>query len=136
MDNNCVEQRQEKKVSSNIKVDNVLEQPMRTKIVLSREFAVKRKKRPGRARKPVRAPKLHKSSSSYKDETDPSDDNDVKLFQAASFKSLLFAASVEDLDDDDDDDDDDCADKKEAGDADEEDDYATAKSHKENPPQC
>jgi hypothetical protein len=71
-DNNCDEQRQKTKVSSSVKVDNVLEQPMRKKIVSSREFAVKRKKRPGKARKPVRAPKLHKPLSSYKDETDPS----------------------------------------------------------------
>jgi hypothetical protein len=68
VDNNCDEKRQKTKLSSNVEVDNVLEQPMRKKIVLSRKFAVKRKERPGKARKPVRAPELHESSSSYKDE--------------------------------------------------------------------
>ncbi len=80
VDNNCDEQRQKTKVSSNVEVDDVLELPMRKKIVSSREFTVKRKKRPGKARKPVRAPKLHESSSSYEDETDPSNEYDGKLF--------------------------------------------------------
>jgi hypothetical protein len=46
-------------------VDNnrdVLEQPMMKKIVSSREGAVKRNRRPGKARKPVRAPEIRKSS--------------------------------------------------------------------------
>jgi hypothetical protein len=90
VDNNHYEQRQKRKVSSNVKVDHVLEQPMMKKIMSSRDFAVKRKKRPGKARKPVRAPELHKSSSSFEDETDPSSDDDGKLFQAASIKSLLL----------------------------------------------
>jgi hypothetical protein len=90
VDNNREERRQKTKVSSNVEVDDVLEQPMRKKIMLLRKFAVKRKKRPGKARKPVRAPEFHKSSSSYEDETDPSDDDDGKKFQAASFKSLLL----------------------------------------------
>ncbi len=47
--NNRDEQRQKTKVSSNVEVDNVLEQPMRLKIVSSREGAVKRKKMPGKA---------------------------------------------------------------------------------------
>jgi hypothetical protein len=78
VDNNCDDQRLKTKVSSNVEVDNVLEQPMRKKIVSSREYAVKRKKRPGKARKPVRAPELHESSSSYEDETDPNKDDDGK----------------------------------------------------------
>jgi predicted phage gp36 major capsid-like protein len=48
------ERRQKTKASSNVKLDNVIEQPMRKKIESSREFAVKRKNRPGKARKPVR----------------------------------------------------------------------------------
>jgi hypothetical protein len=120
VDNNCDEQRQKIKVSSDVKVDDVLEQPMRKKIVLSREFTVKRKNRPGKARKPVRAPKLHKSSSSYEDETDPSNDDDGKLFSGRIVQKPTIAAAVVEALDDDDDDDDNCADKKEAGDANEE----------------
>jgi hypothetical protein len=91
VDHNCDdEQRQKTKVSSNVKVDDVLEQRMMKKIVPSREFAVNRKKWPGKARKSVRAPELHKPSSSYEDETDPSNDDDGKPFQAASLKSLLL----------------------------------------------
>ncbi len=47
VDNNRDEQRQKTKVSSNVEVDDVLELPLRKKIVSSREFTVKRKKRPG-----------------------------------------------------------------------------------------
>jgi hypothetical protein len=122
------------KVSSNVEVDNVLELPMRKKIVSSREFAVKRKKWPGKARKPVRAPELHESSSSYKDETDPSNEYDGKLFAGRVVQKPSIAAAVEALDDDNDED---YADKKEAGDADEEqDDYATATTHKKTPLRC
>jgi hypothetical protein len=78
--------------SSNVEVDNVLEQPMRKKIVSSRELAVKRKKRPGKAGKPVRAPKLHKSSSSYEDETDPSNDDDGKLFSGRRSKAYYYCS--------------------------------------------
>jgi hypothetical protein len=45
VDNNR-ERRQKTEVSSNVEVDDVLEQPMRKKIVSSREFAVTRKKMP------------------------------------------------------------------------------------------
>jgi hypothetical protein len=79
--------------------------------------------------------KSNESSSSYEDETDPSDDDDGQLFAGRVVQKPTIAAAVEALDDDDDDDDD-YADKKEAGDADEEGDYATATSHKETPPQC
>ena len=106
MDNNRNERMQKTKVSSNVEVVNVLEQPMRKKIVSSRELAVKRKKRPGKARKPVRAPELHESSSSYKDETDLSNDNDGKHFAGRFVQKPTIAAPVEALDDDD------CADKK------------------------
>ena len=82
VDNNRDKQRQKTKVSSNVEVDDVLELPMRKKIVSSREFTVKRKKRPGKARKPVRAPEIHESSSSYKDETDPSNVHHGGVVQA------------------------------------------------------
>ena len=97
---------------------DVLEQPMMKKIVSSREGAVKRNRRPGKARKPVRAPEIRKSSSFYEYETDPCNDDDGKLFAGCVFQKPTIAAAVEALDDDDDDDDD-CADKKEAGYADE-----------------
>jgi hypothetical protein len=133
VDNNRDQQRQKTKVSSNVDVDNVLELPMRKKIVSSRNFTVKRKKRPGKARKPVRAPELHESSSSYEDETYPSNEYDRKFFAGRVVQKPTIAAAVEALDDDDDDDDD-YADKKEAEGADEEqDDYATATTHEETP---
>ena len=52
-----------------VKENNVLQQPMRKQIVSSREGALKRKKRPGKARKPMRVPKVHKSSSGGQDNT-------------------------------------------------------------------
>jgi hypothetical protein len=100
LDNNRDEQRQKTKVSSNVEVDNVLELPMRKKIVSSREFSVKRKKRPGKARKPVRAPELHESSSSYEDETDPSNEYDGKLIAGRVVQKPTIAAAVEALGDD------------------------------------
>jgi hypothetical protein len=78
VDNNRDERGQKTIVSSNVEAENVLEQPMRIKIVLSKEGDVKRKKMPGKARQPVRAPELHKSSSSYKNETNPSNEDDGK----------------------------------------------------------
>ena len=136
VDNNHDARRQKTKDPSNAEVGDVLEQPMRKQIVSSREGAMKRKKRPGKARKPVRAPKLDKSSASYDDKTDDSDGDDGKLFTGRIVQKPTIAAAVEALDGgDDDDDDDDCADKKEAGDhTDEEDEYATATSHEETPP--
>ena len=122
VDNNRDEGRHKTKVSSNVDVEDVLEQPMRKKIVSSREGVVKRNKRPGKARKPATVPKLHESSSSYEDETDPtSDDDDGKLFAGRVVQTPTIAAAVEALDDDD-------------VDVDEEDGYATATSHEETPP--
>jgi hypothetical protein len=95
VENNRDEQRQKTKVSSNVEVDDVLELPMRKKIVSSREFTVKRRKRPGKARKPVRAPELHESSSSYKDETDPSNEYDGKLFAGRVVQKPTIAAAIE-----------------------------------------
>jgi hypothetical protein len=52
----------------------------------------------------VRAPKLHISSSSCKDETDPSNDDDGKLFSGRVHQKSTIAAAGEASDDDDDDD--------------------------------
>ncbi len=90
VDNNRDEQRQKTEVSSNIKVDNVLELPMRKKIVSSREYTVKRKKRPGKARKPGRAPELHNHHHLTKMKLTPAMNMMENVLQAASFKNLLL----------------------------------------------
>jgi hypothetical protein len=50
----------------------------------------------------VRAPELHESSSSYEDETDPSNEYDGKLFADRVVQKPTIAAAIEALGDDDD----------------------------------
>ena len=107
---------------------------MRKQIVSSREGALKRKKRPGKARKPMRVPEVH--GSMYDDDTDNGNDDDGKLLADRVVRQKpTIAAAVEGIGDDDDYDDD-REDRKQTGDDDEEDSYATATSYKETPPRC
>ena len=70
------------------KEDDHLRQPMRKQIVSSTEGAMKRKKRPGNARKTKRVPEEH--GSTYDDDTDNGNDNDGKIGRASCRERVLL----------------------------------------------